>query len=169
MRKMEACDERAAEGGVSEDGEGAAGLAVAAMAAAVAAAQCGSERKDRDTAEHQSAALKIAASLSGNPSQFLVGNECDGSMNQETASVVIPPDASSPYCPNGRAFVSFGGWLQQVDLNWVSSPNGHASQRTLSSIMNFPVNFPTPDHPNRGVQRDGLLRDQHRTDVCRRR
>ena len=68
-------------------------------------------------------------------------------MNQETASVVIPPDASSPYCPNGRAFVSFGGWLQQVDLNWVSSPNGHASQRTLSSIMNFPVNFPTQTIP----------------------
>jgi hypothetical protein len=79
--------------------------------------------------------LKAQALLTNNSAQFLVGNECDNSSNVETASAVIPPGAN-PSCPSGRAFVSFGGWLQQVDLNRLSSPAGDATQTSIYALIN---------------------------------
>jgi hypothetical protein len=79
---------------------------------------------------------------------------CDTSLNIETATTVMPPGAN-PSCPNGRAFFSFGGWLQDTTLNCLGtphlcpnncalSPNACVRQRQFSdsSIMNLPVNLP---------------------------
>jgi hypothetical protein len=92
--------------------------------------------------------LKARQTITNNTTQYMVGQPCDLSLNLETASVVMPPGTLGCQS-NGRALVSFGGWLQQVDLNFLGNPGaglagGQAKQRPFSdvSILNVPANFP---------------------------
>jgi hypothetical protein len=82
------------------------------------------DAKRTNAAVAVAAAALTSSSSQGKTSNYFFGYE-NGSLNIETASALIPPNVNSA-CPSGRAFITMGRWIQWMDLDCLSNPNGIA-------------------------------------------